>query len=72
MLVKIYIAGAVATMLVLLFFLTPTKTSSRWEGAANLAKEASCVILWPLLLLWVVYEFVFLWFWEIDDSESES
>lgn len=72
MLVKIYIAGAVATMLVLLFFLTPPKASSRWEGAANLAMEAACAILWPLLLLWVVYEFVSLWLWEIDDSESES
>jgi len=72
MIAGIYIAGAIAMSLTL-FCLLPSSAESTPRGKAeNLLLFVVSVAFWPMFLIGLLYEFFSLWFWEIDDSESES
>lgn len=71
MLWKIYVAGVVAMLLILLFVVPFPKATSRKETSANLLTSASVVVFWPLFLFWLVYDVISIWLQEIDESETD-
>ena len=72
MIARIYIAGVVSMALIILLCVPSLGANTRMEKASHLLLVVACIAFWPLFLIWVVYEFISLWLWEIDDSESES